>query len=48
MLANVIAGIIWMGISAYALFGGADFGGGVWDLAAGGPEKGRPVRALVE
>ena len=24
------------GITAYALFGGADFGAGFWDLVAGG------------
>lgn len=48
MLANAIAGIIWVGISAYAVFGGADFGGGVWDLLAGGPEKGRRPRAAIE
>ncbi|REK40010.1 MAG: cytochrome d ubiquinol oxidase subunit II [Actinobacteria bacterium] len=48
MLPNVIAGIIWLGISAYAIFGGADFGGGLWDLFAGGPEKGRRPRALIE
>lgn len=48
MLTNVIAGIIWLGISAYAVFGGADFGGGVWDLVAGGPDKGRRPRALIE
>ncbi len=48
MLVNVIAGVIWLGISAYAVFGGADFGGGVWDLVAGGPEKGRRPRALIE
>ncbi|HSP80544.1 MAG TPA: cytochrome d ubiquinol oxidase subunit II, partial [Myxococcaceae bacterium] len=30
----------------YALFGGADFGGGVWDLLASGPRKAEQ-RALV-
>ena len=48
MLANTIAAIIWAGISTYALFGGADFGAGAWDLVAGGPEKGRRARALIE
>jgi cytochrome d ubiquinol oxidase subunit II len=32
---------------AYVLLGGADFGGGVWDLLARGPRK-RQQRALVE
>jgi cytochrome d ubiquinol oxidase subunit II len=31
----------------YALLGGADFGGGIWDLLAGGPRR-REQRALVE
>jgi len=48
MLANAIVAMIWMGISAYAVFGGADFGAGAWDLVAGGPEKGRRARALIE
>ena len=32
----------------YSLFGGADFGGGVWDLLASGPRKasGRTPQAL--
>lgn len=47
-LANTVAAIIWVGISAYALFGGADFGGGAWDLLAGGPERGRRPRSLIE
>lgn len=48
MLANVIAAIIFIGICAYAIFGGADFGGGIWDLTAGGPQKGRRPRSLIE
>ncbi len=48
MLADVIAVIIWLGISTYAVFGGADFGAGIWDLLSGGPDKGRRPRALIE
>ena len=33
---------------AYALFGGADFGAGFWDLTAGGPERGARPRAVIE
>lgn len=47
-LAEVILVIIWIGVSAYGVFGGADFGAGIWDLQAGGPEKGARVRALLE
>ena len=48
VLPNTVIAIIWIGISAYAVFGGADFGAGAWDLVAGGPEKGRRARALIE
>lgn len=47
-LADFVVAIVWLGISAYAIFGGADFGGGVWDLIAGGPDRGRRPRALIE
>jgi cytochrome d ubiquinol oxidase subunit II len=32
----------------YAVFGGADFGAGFWDLMAGGAERGRRPRALID
>jgi len=38
-LPEIIAGIIVLALNAYALLGGADFGGGVWDLLASGPRK---------
>jgi cytochrome d ubiquinol oxidase subunit II len=47
-LAEVVLGAAFAGLVAYALFGGADFGGGVWDLLAGGTERGRPVRDRIE
>lgn len=34
------------GLVAYVLFGGADFGGGVWDLLAFGPRKAEQRRAI--
>jgi cytochrome bd ubiquinol oxidase subunit II len=46
--ADVAAAILWAGATFYALFGGADFGGGFWDLIAGGAEKGERPRALVQ
>jgi cytochrome d ubiquinol oxidase subunit II len=46
--ADAAAAILWVGATFYALFGGADFGGGVWDLIAGGPEKGERPRALIQ
>jgi cytochrome bd ubiquinol oxidase subunit II len=32
----VLLGIVWIGLTLYVLLGGADFGGGVWDLLASG------------
>ncbi|MFD4611608.1 cytochrome d ubiquinol oxidase subunit II [Streptomyces sp. NPDC058440] len=48
MLANAALAVMWLGLTCYALFGGADFGAGVWDLLAGGAERGRARRALIE
>lgn len=47
-LAETMLAVMWLGLTAYVLFGGADFGGGVWDLLAGGAERGARQRALVE
>lgn len=46
-MSDVVAVILMVGITAYALFGGADFGAGFWDLTAGGPERGREPRAVI-
>ncbi|MQA97046.1 MAG: cytochrome d ubiquinol oxidase subunit II [Streptosporangiales bacterium] len=46
-LAEIMLAALWLGLSAYVLFGGADFGGGVWDLLAGGTHRGRDQRDLV-
>ena len=35
-LADTLAGVMWLGVTFYTLFGGADFGAGFWDLVAGG------------
>ena len=47
ILAWAIALIIVVALVAYVLLGGADFGGGVWDLLASGPRRARQ-RALVQ
>ncbi|MUL41973.1 cytochrome d ubiquinol oxidase subunit II [Streptomonospora sp. PA3] len=47
-LSEILLAVLWLGVTAYVLFGGADFGGGVWDLLAGGAERGSRQRALVE
>jgi cytochrome d ubiquinol oxidase subunit II len=40
-LADFLAGILALSLNAYVLLGGADFGGGVWDLLASGPRRNR-------
>jgi cytochrome bd ubiquinol oxidase subunit II len=45
--ADLLGGAVLGALVLYALLGGADFGGGIWDLLASGPRKGAQ-RALVE
>jgi cytochrome d ubiquinol oxidase subunit II len=40
--------LAWVGVTLYALLGGADFGGGFWDMLAGGSRRGLTQRRLVE
>jgi cytochrome bd ubiquinol oxidase subunit II len=46
--ADAAAAILWVGATFYALFGGADFGAGFWDLVAGGAERGERPRAVIQ
>jgi cytochrome bd ubiquinol oxidase subunit II len=46
--ADAAGAILWVGATFYALFGGADFGGGFWDLVAGGPERGQRPRDTIQ
>jgi len=46
--ADVCAVILWIGVTLYAIFGGADFGAGVWDLLAGRGERANRVRAQID
>jgi cytochrome bd ubiquinol oxidase subunit II len=46
--ADVVAAILWIGVTLYAVFGGADFGAGMWDLLAGPSERGERARALID
>ncbi len=46
--ADIAAAILWVGATFYALFGGADFGAGFWDLIAGDAHKGARPRALIQ
>jgi cytochrome d ubiquinol oxidase subunit II len=45
--ADLLGAAILLALVLYALLGGADFGGGIWDLLAGGPRR-RDQRDLVE
>jgi cytochrome bd ubiquinol oxidase subunit II len=47
-LAEVVLVVAWIGVTFYALLGGADFGAGFWDLFAGGDRRGWAQRELIE
>jgi cytochrome d ubiquinol oxidase subunit II len=46
--ADAVAGVLWIGATLYAVFGGADFGAGLWSLLAGQGQRGERARALVD
>jgi cytochrome d ubiquinol oxidase subunit II len=46
-LADALAGILALSLNAYVLLGGADFGGGVWDLLATGPRRARQREVIA-
>src|SRR5471030_825846 len=48
MLELIVAIFILLSLILYALMGGADFGGGVWDLLAAGPRAARQRKAIAE
>src|ERR1700742_5199620 len=48
MIVDVVGGILLAGLTLYAALGGADFGGGLWDLLAGGYQRGRAPRQLID
>ena len=43
-----MAGFMVVSLILYALMGGADFGGGIWDLLARGPRADRQRRVIAE
>jgi cytochrome bd ubiquinol oxidase subunit II len=47
-MAATIGAILLLGITLYAVLGGADFGGGLWDLLAGGDRRGWAPRRLID
>ena len=46
--ADAVAAVLWIGVTAYAVFGGADFGAGFWSLVAGGSRQGKRARELAD
>jgi len=48
MLPELTVAVLGIGLTAYAVLGGADFGAGFWDLTAGGAKRGARVRGMVK
>jgi cytochrome d ubiquinol oxidase subunit II len=46
--ADAVAAVLWVGVTAYAVFGGADFGAGFWSLFAGRGERSGRARDLID
>jgi cytochrome d ubiquinol oxidase subunit II len=47
-LASITVTVLWLALIAYAVLGGADFGGGVWDLLASGRLAERQRRLISQ
>jgi cytochrome d ubiquinol oxidase subunit II len=48
MIADIVAAVVILVATAYAALAGADFGGGVWDLLAGGTDAGLAPRRRID
>jgi cytochrome bd ubiquinol oxidase subunit II len=46
--ADAAAAILWIVVTLYAVFAGADFGAGLWDLLAGRGERADRARELID
>ncbi|WP_262283949.1 cytochrome d ubiquinol oxidase subunit II [Micromonospora sp. MA102] len=47
-MSTFAAVVLFIGVTAYAVLGGADYGAGFWDLTAGGAGRGRNSRHLID
>ena len=47
-MSTTVAIVLMLAITAYAVFGGADFGAGFWDLVAGGATRGERPREVID
>ena len=45
---DAAAVILFAAVTVYAIFGGADFGAGFWDLIAGGAKRGERPREVID
>jgi cytochrome d ubiquinol oxidase subunit II len=46
--ADAVAAVLWVGVTLYAVFGGADFGAGFWSLVARSGERDQRARNLID
>jgi len=46
--ADAVAVVLWIAVTMYAVFAGADFGAGLWSLLAGRGDRGRRPRELID
>jgi cytochrome d ubiquinol oxidase subunit II len=47
-VSTAVAVVLFLAVTAYAIFGGADFGAGFWDLVAGGATRGERPREVID
>jgi cytochrome d ubiquinol oxidase subunit II len=47
-MSTLVACVLFLAVTTYAVFGGADFGAGFWDLVAGGAARGDRPRAVID
>ncbi|RSS68522.1 cytochrome d ubiquinol oxidase subunit II [Streptomyces sp. WAC06614] len=48
MAGSLVAFVLLLAVAAYTCAGGTDYGAGFWDLTAGGAERGRRPRRLID
>lgn len=48
MIEQIALALMLLGLTFYAVLGGADFGAGIWDLTAGGDRRGARLRSVIE
>jgi cytochrome d ubiquinol oxidase subunit II len=46
--ADAVAVVLWIVLTMYAIFAGADFGAGLWSLLTGSGDRGRRPRELID